>query len=147
MFFICLVKKLLIGRTDFVSFPELGIRRIKVKVDTGAYTSTLHCKKAVRTNKGRLKVVFEKDFKGLKDNTLYFEEFTTKRVRSSNGKSQLRYLIKTKINLFNQEFDIYLTLSSREKMRTPVLLGRKFLKGKFIVDPAKKNLSKKSSKE
>lgn len=137
------MKKLLIGRTDYAAFPELGIKKIKVKIDTGAYTSTLHCSKAVRTTKGRLKVVFQKDFKGLKDKTMYFEEYTSKRVRSSNGKSQLRYLIKTKIQFFAKEFDIYLTLSSREKMRTPVLLGRKFLKGKFLVDPAQKNLSKK----
>ena len=55
---------------------------------------------------------------------------------------QLRYLIKTRICLFEQEYPIELTLSDREEMSFPILIGRKFLTHRFIVDVSKENLSK-----
>ncbi|HET8753099.1 MAG TPA: RimK/LysX family protein, partial [Salinimicrobium sp.] len=55
-------------------------------------------------------------------------------VRSSNGMVQERYQIQSKIKLFNKVFKISLSLSARQEMRFPVLLGRKFLTKKFTVD-------------
>ena len=52
-------------------------------------------------------------------------------------------MIQTTIIIFNKTFPIYLTLSERKDMKYPILLGRKFLNKKFIIDTAKKNLSHK----
>ncbi|MDO9275371.1 MAG: RimK/LysX family protein, partial [Lutibacter sp.] len=54
------------------------------------------------------------------------------------------YLIKTEILIFNEIHSIELTLTERGSMKFPVLLGRKFLSKKFMVDTAKKNLSFKN---
>jgi hypothetical protein len=73
-----------------------------------------------------------------------FTEFTQKMVKSSNGIIENRYLIKTEILIFNEIHPIELTLTERGSMKFPVLLGRKFLTKKFVVDAAKKNLSFKN---
>ena len=52
-----------------------------------------------------------------------------------------RYSVVTSITLFNKKYIIELTLTERGEMKYPVLLGRKFLSGKFVIDTSKKNLS------
>ena len=71
------------------------------------------------------------------------KEYTSKQVKSSNGISEERFLIKTSIILFGKSLSIDLTLTERSDMKFPVLLGRKFLTGQFIVDTSLKNLSSK----
>ncbi|MGK0422163.1 MAG: hypothetical protein ACJAT9_001848, partial [Polaribacter sp.] len=62
---------------------------------------------------------------------------------SSNGVSEMRFMILTEIFIFNKTFPIYLTLSERKDMKFPILLGRKFLNKKFVIDTTMKNLSHK----
>ena len=63
-----------------------------------------------------------------------FESYDITAVKSSNGEIQYRYVVQSNIRVFGKIFKISLTLSSREDMRFPVLIGRKFLTKKFIVD-------------
>ena len=63
-----------------------------------------------------------------------FESYDITAVKSSNGEIQYRYVVQSNIRLFQKVYKISLTLSSREDMRFPVLIGRKFLTKKFIVD-------------
>ena len=132
-----------IGRIDKADFTLLHLHDIEVKIDTGAYTSSIHCKN-VTIEDNYLKCVFldpehpsyhEKEFK--------FDKYDVRVVKSSNGKSQARYRILTEIELFGKRYPIFLTLSDREEMKYPVLLGRKFLTKRFVVDITKTNLSHK----
>ncbi|RRO15304.1 ATP-dependent zinc protease family protein [Flavobacteriaceae bacterium 14752] len=137
--------KIVIGRTDIADFPDLGFNQVEVKIDTGAYTSSIHCK-SIKVKDGKLYCIFldEKHPEySLKTHT--FENFKTIRVKSSNGISQKRYEIKSKIKLFDKIYSISLSLSDRKDMKYPVLLGRKFLNPKFIVDPALIDLSHKNN--
>ena len=52
-------------------------------------------------------------------------------------------MVQTEIIIFNTLFPIYLTLSERKDMKYPILLGRKFLNKKFVIDTTKKNISHK----
>ena len=72
-----------------------------------------------------------------------FDKYDVRVVKSSNGVSQARYRILTEIELFGKIYPIFLTLSDREEMKFPVLLGRKFLTKRFLVDITKTNLSYK----
>lgn len=63
-----------------------------------------------------------------------FSDYDVVFVRSSNGAVQKRYQIQSKIKIFDQIYKISLSLAARQEMRFPVLLGRKFLTKKFIVD-------------
>ncbi len=128
-------QKKIIGRTDKVDFSLLELKGIDVKVDTGAYTSSIHCKE-IREVGEQLECRFldptHPEYNGKK---FTFKNYDITAVKSSNGKVEVRYAIKTKVTLFNKTFPITLTLSSRDDMRFPVLIGRKFLSGKFLVDP------------
>ena len=72
-----------------------------------------------------------------------FDQYDVRVVKSSNGSTQARYRILTEIELFGKIYPIFLTLSDREEMKYPVLLGRKFLTKRFMVDINRTNLSYK----
>jgi hypothetical protein len=143
-------KKITIGRKDKVDFPELGLKNVDIKIDTGAYTSAIHCHK-IRTKKikGREVVVFtllDPSHSQYNDRELSTEKFSEKRIKNSFGSSEKRFVIETDIKLFGKKYPIELSLSERGEMRFPVLIGRRFLMGKFIVDPSKYDISSKRQK-
>ena len=136
--------KTLIGRKDVVDFPKLELFNIDIKVDSGAYTSSFHCH-SIQEENNELKCQFlDPKHEKYHEKYFIFKDFTQKMVKSSNGIIENRYLIKTEILIFNEIYPIELTLTERGSMKFPVLLGRKFLSKKFMVDTAKKNLSFKN---
>jgi hypothetical protein len=52
-----------------------------------------------------------------------------------------RLSIVTEIIIFKRKYPIELTLTERADMKHPVLLGRKFLSKRFLIDTSRKNLS------
>ncbi len=70
--------------------------------------------------------------------------YAERRVKSSNGKSEKRYIVNTTVTLFDKEFNIEISLTDRSEMECPVLIGRKLLTKGFIVDVNKYNLSYKN---
>ena len=137
--------KLLLGRTDIVDFPELNLEGIDIKVDTGAYTSSFHSHSIELIDEVLVCEFLDPKHEKYHKKLFRFTNFTQKNVKSSNGIVENRFTIKTKIFIFNELMEIDLTLTERGSMKFPVLLGRKFLSKKFIVDTAKKNLSFKKS--
>lgn len=124
----------MIGRFDRADFPDLQLKDISVKIDTGAYTSSIHCEN-IKEEGGVLKCTFlDEEHPLYNAKEFVFEHYDVVFVRSSNGLVQKRYQIQTKIKLFHRIFKISLSLSARQEMRFPLLLGRKFLNRKFIVD-------------
>ncbi|MBN8691574.1 MAG: ATP-dependent zinc protease [Bacteroidetes bacterium] len=128
----------LIGRREFVDFPQLKLFSIEAKIDTGAYTSAIHCKDIqLKTANGKQVLCFK-----LLDNTHpeyseqvhEFSEFYRKKIKNSFGEMEERYIIKTRVKIGKKNILTTLSLSDRENMRYPVLIGRRLLKGKFIVD-------------
>ena len=133
--------KKILGRTDKVSFPELDLINIDVKVDTGAYTSAIHCAK-IREENDRLYCIFEsKGHNNFKSQEIQFANYSYTDVKSSNGNKENRYKIKTSVIFFGKSYKINLTLSTRDDMKFPVLIGRQFLKHKFLVDVDLENQS------
>lgn len=131
--------KQIIGRTDVADFPELDMEDIRVKIDTGARTSAIHA--------NRIRIV-EKDGEQLlkcsvlhSRKTFTFREFDKRKVKSSNGHIEERFLVKTKVKLFGKIFKTEFTLTTRKDMTFPVLLGRRLLRNRFIVDVSQRDLS------
>jgi hypothetical protein len=141
------MKKRIIGRIDKVDLPDLGIEAAKAKIDTGAYTSSIHCKK-IKVKEEVLSFYLPIEIEG-KSVIKKFQtkQFTQRTIKSSNGRSEIRYIIKTKLVLFRKGYIAEFSLSDRSLMKNPILLGRKLLKDRFIVDVAEKNLSYQESKE
>lgn len=122
-----------------------------IKMDTGAYTSAIHCHKIEKKEKdGKEVLVFsllDPSHPQYQDQEFSVEKYFEKRIKSSFGSSEKRYVIETDVMLFGQKYAIELSLSKRGEMKFPILIGRKFLMGKFIVDPSKYNLSYKKRKK
>ncbi len=141
------LQKTLIGRKEIVDFPSLKLSNVSAKIDTGAYTSAIHCKEIKVVRSGEQKFVrfrlLDPSHPNYTDKLYRRPIHARKKIRNSFGSTENRYVIKTKIKLFGQEHDIELSLTDRSKMDHPVLLGRKFIKKKFIVDVTKFNMSKK----
>jgi len=139
------ILKKIIGRKDKGCFPELSLENIELKVDTGAYTSTIHCTLLETFSKNAEEYVnfipLDQHHPGYKGKEITLKKHKEKSVKSSNGESQSRFVVETTIELFGTVYPIQLTLSNRSDMRFPVLLGRRFLTDKFIVDTSEKNLS------
>ncbi len=141
-------RKLVIGRYDEADFPELQLQQIEVKIDTGAYTSSFHCHNIDLIEVNGIKKLhcnfLDPDHEQYHNKEFIFDRFSKRRVRSSNGHMEERYSVETQITLFGQTFPIELTLTERGSMKFPVLLGRKFLSRRFLVDSAKTRLSAKN---
>ncbi len=132
-----------IGMTDLVDFPDLALYDVPVKVDTGAFTSALHCKNVQLVRAGlRTRLSFWLiDKTGEPARQFHSDQFSQRMIRNSFGVAEKRYVIKTRIVLFGRIIRAEFTLADRERLKNPVLLGRKLLRNRFVVDVAQKNLS------
>ncbi len=133
--------KKIIGRVDKVDFPQLNLFNVDVKIDTGAYTSAIHCTQIVEEN-NTLRCAFNsKGHTNFKSNDIIFENYSRTKVKSSNGFKENRFKIKSEVEFFGKIYKINLTLSTRGDMKFPVLIGRQFLSKKFLVDVDLENQS------
>lgn len=130
-------EKQVIGAFEQVSFPEYGLDDVVAKIDTGAFSGSLHCTKIETYKKGRKTYLKFSPFDH-PEITVITSEFKTKHVKSSNGMREERYFVKATICINNKPYDIDLSLANRSEMRWPVLIGRSFLKkNRFLVDATK----------
>ena len=139
-----------LGRRELVDFPAFDLRSVEAKVDTGAYTSAIHCTDIhVEIGAGQRPVLvvhlLDPGHEGTDGRLLTFTEFALRDIRSSNGEVQERYVIRAVVRLFNEDFEAEFSLSDRSDLKYPVLLGRSLLRqGRFVVDVARRNLSAKA---
>ena len=130
----------LIGRREYVDFPELNIFKVEAKIDTGAYTSAMHCKDITIKEVGGKKALYfkllDETHPEFNEQEHCFENFIQKNIKSSSGESELRYIIKTLLIIGHKKIRTTVSLTDRGNMRYPVLIGRKMIKNKFIIDVA-----------
>ncbi|DAB28527.1 MAG: clan AA aspartic protease [Sulfurimonas sp. RIFOXYD12_FULL_33_39] len=138
-----MLKKKIIGCTEVISIPDLQLYDLDAKVDTGADSNAIHCDDIHVDKEGIV------HFKLLDEvHTAYHGKkvsvplYQMKRVKSSNGKVQLRPSIKVKVNFFGKDYMTVISLTDRSDMKYPMLIGRKFLANKFLVDVSQEYLTK-----
>jgi ribosomal protein S6--L-glutamate ligase len=134
-------EKIIIGSEEWCALPALGIPAIKVRVDSGAKTSSLHAFniRAFQRSGGSW-VSFEvHPLQNSRRTIIRCEaEVIDKRVvKSSSGIGEKRYVVKTAMRHLDQQWDIELTLSNRDSMGYRMLLGREAMNGRILVDPSK----------
>ncbi len=141
---------LVIGWREWLELPELGVERIKAKVDTGARTSSLHAWDLERLEiDGRPWVRFVVHPIQRETSTtieVMAEMIGERRVKSSTGHAQLRPVIRTRAALGRRRWPIEITLVNRDVMGFRMLLGRQAVRRRFLVDPGKSFLAARNQK-
>lgn len=128
----------IIGWREWIGLPDLGIKMIKAKVDTGARSSSLHALNLREFERDGVKWVrfqvhpLQRNNNEIIDVEVKVLDFRS--VRSSSGKATIRPVIVTNIELFGITWAVELTLASRDKMGFRMLLGREAFRGRFLVD-------------
>jgi hypothetical protein len=118
-----------LSHAEKVSFPELGIKSIKSKIDTGADGTAIHAND-IKEKDGVLSFWVTSPKK-----VLEFKKFKKVEVKNSSGSKQTRYQINTTLEFGDHSFKIKISLADRGSMKYPCILGKNFLKaGKFTVD-------------
>ncbi len=128
------MEKRVIGKFDKADFPMLKMENIAIKIDTGAYTSSIHCNNIIEKEDALHCTFLDEEHPLYNGMEIIFKDYDIVFVKSSNGIIQKRFQVQSTIKIFNKLYKISLSLSARQEMRYPVLIGRKFLTKKFIVD-------------
>ena len=130
----------LIGWQETVSLPELGAGPIVAKIDTGARSAALHADDIRITGRGkRMRVRFMVQRRGSSSRRIECELplHDLRRIKSSNGHTELRAVISTPVEIGGQLIEAEITLTQRSDMGAAMLIGRSSIKGRFLVDPSR----------
>lgn len=134
-----------LGWREWVELPDLGVRAIKAKLDTGARTSSLHAFRLHRFSRDGVDVVrFEiHPVQRSHAATVRAEAnvLGERRVRTSGGQEETRIVIETTLGIGSERWPIELTLTRRDDMGFRMLLGRQAMTGRILVDPSASFLS------
>ena len=146
-----------VGWQEVVRFPLWDGIKMKAKVDTGAKSAAIHAEEyeVKRLPSTKERPVNEHIHMKLKVGTKARPRFVWvkapivdyRNVKNSGGKIEERPFIQTSILIGGVQHPIVLSVTNREKMKFPVLFGRAFLAGKFLVDSHSKNLLSEPSRK
>jgi hypothetical protein len=129
---------LVVGWREWASLPELGIAQVEAKIDTGARTSALHANSIEAFERDGARWV-RFDVTGEAASVPWHEAPVADRrsIRSSNGETEVRYVIRTALSLAGRVWPVEISLTNRERMELPMLIGRAALAGRVLVDAEK----------
>ena len=144
--------QMVIGRGEPVTFPDLDIHDVPAKTDTGAYRSAVHCTKfKVTTREDGTEVLKYSLFTGhpcaTESEEVETADFKRVVIANSFGHEEERYEVRLRVKIGPKIFITPFTLANRGKKIYPILLGRKFIRGRFLVDVRDSNINRKMLKE
>ena len=133
--------KPIIGWREWVALLDLGVERIKAKIDTGARTSAIHAFDIEVCKKGNQDWVrfaihpYQKNDTEIHTCTCPVRDIRV--ITNSGGSREERVVIETQLTIGDLSWPIEMTLTNRDEMGFRMLLGRTAIKGRFLVDPGK----------
>jgi hypothetical protein len=144
-------KKKIIGWREWVKLPDLGVARIKAKIDTGARTSALHAFRITPFSKyGAAYVRFvlhplqRRKTPEISCVALVIDQ---RHVTDSGGRMEERYVIRTTLQLGKSLWPVELTLTNRDQMGFRLLIGRQAVRRRYLVDPSRSFVTRKRKKK
>lgn len=140
-------RKRKIGWREMIDFVDFELNNVDVKIDTGANTSVLHCSSIELIKRYRKQYVkfipLDASFAQFNGKEFTLPYHKEKTIKNSFGLEENRYVVLTRVRLFDKIYKMEISLRNRANLEFPVLLGRRFIRGKFIVDVSKSNISHK----
>ncbi|MEY3089999.1 MAG: hypothetical protein RL113_315 [Pseudomonadota bacterium] len=132
----------IIGYIERVDLAELELFGLDAKIDTGADSCSMHCDDiAVEGDKVTF-TLQDEVHSAYHGKRMSLPIYQIKNVKSSNGKSQERIFIKSSIKLGSKTYEAEISLTNRKTMKYPMLIGRRFMARRYLVDVSKKNMTK-----
>lgn len=136
-----------IGHNVLIDFVG-HISGVPAKVDTGADKSSVWVSDVDVDQDGQLSfVLFGKKSPHYTGETIRPTHFSASRVRNSTGHEQVRYRTELLVNIAGKQVKALFTLSDRSLNTYPVLIGRRTLYNRFVVDVAQKEFVSPSRKQ
>lgn len=133
-----------------MALPDLGIREIKAKVDTGADNASLHAFDLERFDEnGRSMVRFTihpHQRKRKPSIECVAEIVGERKVKNPGGRSEVRPVIRTTLVVAGKELTALVNLTTRDEMTFRMLLGRRTIRHNFIIDPGRSYLGERPGK-
>lgn len=138
-------EKKIVGRKEIISIIDLELYDLDAKVDTGADSNALHCDDIFIDDENMVHFrLLDKVHPAYHGKKMVMPLHEVRRIKSSNGQVQERASIKVHVNFFGKKYKTVVSLTDRSDMKFPMLIGRKFLANKFLVDVSKEYLTKQA---
>lgn len=140
--------KVIIGRSELLDFVDIDAHKVPAKTDTGAYRSAVHAVN-IKESDGVLsfKLLGNHPVCGAMAQKIETKDYSQVWVANSFGHRQQRYEVRLKVKLGPKVFLARFTLADRSKKIYPILLGRKLLNDRFLIDSSKTSLDRISLKK
>ena len=125
------------------SIIDLELFDLDAKVDTGADSNALHCDDVFIDDENFVHfTLLDEVHPSYHGKKMKMPIYKVKKVKSSNGSVVLRPSIKVVVHFFGKKYKTVISLTNRADMKYPMLIGRRFLANKFLVDVSKEYLAK-----
>lgn len=122
-----------LGSTEFVDVAT--IRHIPAKIDTGADSSSIWASHIYVTEDGVLHFqLFDQGSPLYTGEEITREDFKVAVIRTASGQEQIRYRTHLTVTIRGRKIKALFNLSDRSRNNFPVLIGRRTISGKFLVD-------------
>jgi hypothetical protein len=138
------------GWREYVALPALGIGPLIAKLDTGARSAALHAANInIYQKDGHHRIKFDVpvDSSGKHVKTCDLVLSDQRRVKNTGGRSELRQVVETELKLGDKVWQAQITLTDRTDMGVPMLLGRRTIKGRFLVHPGRSFVLSKEARD
>jgi len=128
-------EKKVIGRRELISIVDLELFDLDAKIDTGADSNALHCDDIVIDEENNIHfTLLDEIHDSYHGKRMILPLYKLKKVKSSNGQIQLRPSVKLSVFFMGKRYKTVVSLTNRADMKYPMLIGRRFLTKKFLVD-------------
>ena len=129
-----------ISNTEIVSFPDYSIDSVIAKIDTGADSSAIWASNITEHNGELSFSLFGPGFRYYSGEIIKTKQYSLVTIKNSFGQKEVRYRVYIRVLLANRLINTKVTLANRSSNKFPILIGRRTLRGKFLVDVSRKVL-------
>ena len=127
-----------IGRAEVIQLLDYDNVSVVAKIDTGADLSSISASNISEQNGVLTFTLFYPGQSGYSGESMVVPtgEYSKTRIANSFGQREIRYVVKLRLKLKDRVVRATFSLSDRSDKLYPILIGRKLLKNKFLVDVA-----------